>query len=221
MGRPRKYDPNQILKRNCPICEKEIIYSSRYAMYEAQRRNRKCQKCGCGWSKNQTKETNESLKKMGETVSTILKAKFISGKLAPWNKELTKENSNILKEMGERHRGFKHSEETKKIIGNRSKELWEQGHFDNQYGKNRTEFKKYQNRVHKLTKKIKHLIEGYDEKKHGKMGILGAYQIDHIIDIKYGFDNNISPEKIADISNLRFIPWEENIKKGYYGKSKN
>jgi hypothetical protein len=53
------------------------------------------------------------------------------------------------------------------------------------------------------------------------MGILGAYQIDHIIDIKFGFDNNIPEEEIADIKNLQFITWEENLKKGYYGKSKN
>ena len=51
------------------------------------------------------------------------------------------------------------------------------------------------------------------------MGVNGAFQIDHIIDIKYGFNNNIPAEEIADLKNLQFIPWEENIKKGYHGKS--
>ena len=53
------------------------------------------------------------------------------------------------------------------------------------------------------------------------MGKSGAYQIDHIIDIKFGFDNNIPAEEIANIKNLQFISWEENNKKAYHGKYKN
>lgn len=40
-----------------------------------------------------------------------------------------------------------------------------------------------------------------------------AYHLDHIVPISYGFLNGIPPEEIADISNLRFIPWLENIQK--------
>jgi len=42
-----------------------------------------------------------------------------------------------------------------------------------------------------------------------------CYNLDHILPISYGFHNNIPPEKIGNISNLRFIPSEENIKKGF------
>ena len=40
------------------------------------------------------------------------------------------------------------------------------------------------------------------------------YHLDHIYPISMGFKENISPEKIGNIKNLRFIPFEENIKKG-------
>jgi hypothetical protein len=38
--------------------------------------------------------------------------------------------------------------------------------------------------------------------------------LDHIIPISYGWKNKISPEKMGNIKNLQFIPWEENYKKG-------
>lgn len=40
------------------------------------------------------------------------------------------------------------------------------------------------------------------------------YSLDHKTSIWYGWKNNISPEVIGDISNLRYIPSVENIKKG-------
>jgi hypothetical protein len=42
-----------------------------------------------------------------------------------------------------------------------------------------------------------------------------CHHLDHVLPISYGFHNKIPPEKIGHISNLRFIPSEENIKKGY------
>ena len=55
-----------------------------------------------------------------------------------------------------------------------------------------------------------HLLENYD--KRGRADIDDeAYHLDHKISISYGFYSNIPPEKIGDISNLRFIYWKENI----------
>jgi len=58
-----------------------------------------------------------------------------------------------------------------------------------------------------------HLLENHN--KRGRCDINpDAYHLDHIISIDYGFKNNISSKKIGNISNLRFIPWLENVKKG-------
>lgn len=51
------------------------------------------------------------------------------------------------------------------------------------------------------------------EKKRGLCGVPGAYQLDHIIPQRVGFDLGISPDIIGNIMNLQFIPWEENRKK--------
>lgn len=75
--------------------------------------------------------------------------------------------------------------------------------------------KKHQYNLHirRITKQQPiHLLENYE--KRGRAGQIGVYQLDHIISKNYGFKNNILPEIIGEISNLRMIPWQENLKKG-------
>ncbi len=57
-----------------------------------------------------------------------------------------------------------------------------------------------------------HLLENYG--KRGLAGVKGAYHLDHIISINYGYKNNIPAEIIGSLYNLQFIPWKENIIKG-------
>lgn len=54
-------------------------------------------------------------------------------------------------------------------------------------------------------------------KNHEKRCFRGAncWHLDHIVPISYGFYNNISPEKIGHISNLRFIRSTVNMRKGH------
>lgn len=84
-------------------------------------------------------------------------------------------------------------------------------------------YEEYQNRLshkekyYKLVRRITesqplHLLENYD--KRGQTGQENAYHLDHIIPISYGLINNIPPEIIGNISNLCFIPWLDNVKKG-------
>jgi len=82
-------------------------------------------------------------------------------------------------------------------------------------GHNPTKFEKYRNKVDSITRKQSiHLLENYE--KRGKSGKQGAYHLDHIMPVWYGYHNNISPEKISNITNLKFIPWEENQRKWFY-----
>lgn len=60
-----------------------------------------------------------------------------------------------------------------------------------------------------------HLLENFDLRS------FRDHHLDHIIPISYGYKNKISPEKIGDIKNLQFIPWEENYKKGSKVDEKN
>jgi hypothetical protein len=79
------------------------------------------------------------------------------------------------------------------------------------------EYRKYSGRVHRLTAKIyesaKYIINPNDYPR-GLAGQDGVYHLDHIVSIRYGFDNNIPPEDIAKVENLQMLPWKENISKG-------
>jgi len=76
------------------------------------------------------------------------------------------------------------------------------------------EFVKYRNRVHRLSQKTyeKYVDEinpnGYDRTL---AGVDGGYQLDHIIEVRFGFDNNIPPEVLAEKENLRMLPWKSNL----------
>jgi len=58
-----------------------------------------------------------------------------------------------------------------------------------------------------------HLLENYD--RRGINGENGAYTLDHIISIRKGFNEGISPERIGGIQNLQMLPWLDNITKGW------
>lgn len=74
------------------------------------------------------------------------------------------------------------------------------------------ELQLYADRVRVLTEKNDlSSLDGYEYR--GRAGIEGATHLDHIYSIKAGFINNVDPKIIASIHNLRFIPFEENLKK--------
>lgn len=79
------------------------------------------------------------------------------------------------------------------------------------------EYTRYCNRVHRLSKKVyeqfKHEINPNNHPR-GLAGEQGVYHLDHIVSIRYGFDNNILPEEVARKENLQMLPWKENISKG-------
>jgi len=81
-----------------------------------------------------------------------------------------------------------------------------------------TNKKQYYNEVHKITKRQNIQSLKYFEKRGKSKKGTDNYQLDHIIPISEGFRNNIDPYIIGDISNLRFIPWQENIQRNKKNK---
>lgn len=83
-----------------------------------------------------------------------------------------------------------------------------------EYKQSLPDWKRYRNEVDRLTKQQPlHELQYYE--RRGTNGKEGAYTLDHIISVAFGFKNNIPPEEIADISNLRMVPWKDNILKGW------
>jgi 5-methylcytosine-specific restriction endonuclease McrA len=81
----------------------------------------------------------------------------------------------------------------------------------------RPKYKKYQYEVQKLSEQnyVKEVDKinplGYTRTL---CGVDGGWQLDHIISIKFGFENNIDPNIIAAVENLQMLPWIDNVKKG-------
>ena len=65
----------------------------------------------------------------------------------------------------------------------------------------------YYNRVKYITEQNAHNVDGINLR-----GV--SHQLDHMISIAYGFDNNIPPEHIAHTHNLQVIPSFSNRSKG-------
>lgn len=57
-------------------------------------------------------------------------------------------------------------------------------------------------------------LENSNKRGRAKNGVQ-SYHLDHIYSVFDGFNNNVPPEIIGDISNLRYIPWYENVSKNY------
>ena len=75
-----------------------------------------------------------------------------------------------------------------------------------------SEFEIYKRKVQGITESVVHLIPGYDANKRGLNGG-DNHQVDHIYSITQGFKNNVPPEIIGHVANLRFIHWKENNEK--------
>lgn len=108
---------------------------------------------------------------------------------------------------------------------NKSNELWQNkirslrkmqcGENHPRWRNNKDQYNQYKAKVYSITRlQDITILENYN-KPRGICGVEGAYQLDHIISIKYGFENNIDPEVIGNLNNLRFIPWEDNRSKWF------
>ncbi len=105
-----------------------------------------------------------------------------------WNNVITKDS---IKKMRAKKAGYK---------------SWEE------YLEKYPQKKKYKAEVWSYTyKQPLHTLNNFE--KRGRMGIEGAWQIDHIISIDEGYKTGIIPEQIGSINNLQMLPWKENLLK--------
>lgn len=82
-----------------------------------------------------------------------------------------------------------------------------------EYQRSLSAWKRYRTGVWRITKQQPlNVLEHFDER--GRAGTDGAYQLDHIVSIHAGFKRNLPTKMIGHISNLKMIPWLDNVKKG-------
>nr|QMP82950.1 MAG: hypothetical protein [Caudoviricetes sp.] len=78
---------------------------------------------------------------------------------------------------------------------------------------NKPAFQKYYSEVRSISEKsYNENIDIINPNRYPRRlcGVKGGYQLDHIISIKEGFENNISPDIIGGLDNLQILSWEEN-----------
>lgn len=78
----------------------------------------------------------------------------------------------------------------------------------------RSEYHGYRHKVQYLTKKTyeqhKEVINPNNYPRT-LCGVDGGWQLDHIKSVRKCFDEGISPEEASSITNLRMLPWRENL----------
>lgn len=81
-----------------------------------------------------------------------------------------------------------------------------------------TEYKQYSRMVHRLSQKIyEQNIDIINPNRYPRTlcGVHGGWQLDHIIPIKECFNNGVSAELASDVTNLRMLPWKDNLMRQY------
>ena len=79
------------------------------------------------------------------------------------------------------------------------------------------EWLKYKAKVTSITKqsyKQHKTTINPDNHERGIAGVPGAYHLDHIIPVRYCFDNNIPAELCGHHTNLQMLPWFDNVSEG-------
>lgn len=83
---------------------------------------------------------------------------------------------------------------------------------------NTTNYKKYCNKVRKLTEKnyVKYQnIINPNNYPRTLCGVEGGYQIDHKLSLRFCYDNNITEEVCSSVDNLQMLEWSKNLNKRY------
>jgi hypothetical protein len=212
----------EVYRRDCPKCGDVIEYKNPRSFKWADKDKKPCRKC---YSKE---------------ISKTLKAKVENGEFRPHvrdkNIESTKERNysktcyecgNTMLYMSER--SLRKGIYNKTICNSCSAKVYKKTFNDviseehiKQMRATKAGFKDWEEYVEKYPKKqfYKREVWRYTYKnplnelehweKRGRCGVDGAYQLDHIKSINWGWENGIPAETIAEWDNLRMIPWKDN-----------
>jgi hypothetical protein len=211
-----------LYKRNCPNCNNEITYKNPRSFKWADRDNTVCRKC---YSKKISKSVKEKwdsgqfnfVPRDREREKTLVR-KFhkkcpicdtTMSYVSKWglDESIRKNcicNSCSTKKYKKTFNDVITEEHIKKMRASKAGfESWEE--YVEKYPKKQF----YKREVWRLTyKQPLNELENWD--KRGRCGVDGAYQLDHIKSINWGWENQIPAEVISDWDNLRMIPWKEN-----------
>lgn len=214
-------------------CLKGILVD-KYGFIESIKHSRLCKKCAM-IKMVQTRMENGSYKtteQAKENISKGLKKSYEENDYVVWNKGLDAKTDNRVAMTGKSRPG-----ELNPMFGKSYKDIWKNQYSEDEFNdkinynsylksqsslkyaewlilrqENKNAYHDYKREVWNFT--IKNPIKTFPNYElRGKAGVKGAYQLDHIISIKFGFEHNINPKFIGSIDNLWFIPWEINIKK--------
>lgn len=222
---PKRRDMIDVYKRDCPKCGDIIEYKNPRSFKWADRDKKPCRKC---YSKQ---------------ISITIKEKHSKGEyyFLPRNSEREKTLERPYKrncpncntEIGYSIENVRNGAEKKKTLCNSCStkvykktfnDVISEDHikqmratkagFDSweEYVEGYPKKKFYKREVWRLTYKNP-LNELEHWEKRGRCGVEGAYQLDHIQSINWGWENHIPAEVIAHWDNLRMIPWKENREK--------
>jgi hypothetical protein len=79
-------------------------------------------------------------------------------------------------------------------------------------------YTRYKRLVHRLSGRVyAENIDTINPERHTRTlcGVADGWQLDHIIPIKECYERGMTPEEAADVTNLRMLPWRDNLMRNY------
>jgi hypothetical protein len=216
--------------RNCPKCKKELTYKYKHSRDNSEINNRLCWSCRNSGERNpfhKKKHTKEHRQYMSELAPS--RRPEVREKLSIANKGKVVSNDTKQKLQEVARKQFS-TPESRKILSERIRKIYEERPELRERARLNTlnqheKYKQTDEYKHWLSKKSEyelykmHVVQLTFENEltilenWSKRNLYHKYEIDHIYPIRQAFKNNIPPELIGDIRNLRVIPRKENRSK--------
>jgi len=193
---------NHKIKCECDTCG-DAYTQPINRLLEMSRRVDLCGKC-------MLSEASEKMKVTCKTASSRLKRSRACKEFYKTDvgKETTKRGGETYKIWAASEEGQKYNiSRTERFIKMRSEY---NGINHPRYNPDKSLYNKYKSEVyaHQNMQDLSNLA--HINKPRTLCGVEGGWQLDHIVPLKYGFNNDISPKEMGHISNLEMMPWKEN-----------